>query len=173
MRYIYFIKDSNEHYKVGVAADVKSRLGSIQTGNPLKLQVVCTRLVDKAEVLERQLHEYLAKHVATGGREWFKLTHEQAIEVCTLIYSPPKLVPIKDKIATQFISDISIDDELNEAIGVFMLEGKASTSLLQRKLSIGYGKAARIMDRLEELGWVTELEGSHARMLIKTVEVVQ
>ena len=36
-----------------------------------------------------------------------------------------------------------------------MKEGKASTSLLQRKLQIGYNRAARIMDQLEEKGLIS------------------
>ena len=34
-------------------------------------------------------------------------------------------------------------------------EGKASTSLLQRKLQIGYNRAARIMDQLEDNGFIS------------------
>lgn len=58
------------------------------------------------------------------------------------------------------------DDELMvKAIEVFQHEGKASTSLLQRKLSIGYGKAARIMDKLEEAGFISEFDGAKPRIL--------
>ncbi len=39
-----------------------------------------------------------------------------------------------------------------KAIGVIRATRKASTSLLQRKLGIGYGRAARIIDELEERG---------------------
>ena len=40
-------------------------------------------------------------------------------------------------------------------IDIISREGKASTSLLQRKLQIGYNRAARIMDQLEEQGYIS------------------
>jgi DNA segregation ATPase FtsK/SpoIIIE-like protein len=46
--------------------------------------------------------------------------------------------------------------------------GKASTSMLQRKLRIGYGRAARIMEKLEEQGYISELDGSRARSILLT-----
>jgi len=44
------------------------------------------------------------------------------------------------------------DDIYNRAVAVVKRERKASTSLLQRKLNIGYGRAARMIDRMEEEG---------------------
>jgi S-DNA-T family DNA segregation ATPase FtsK/SpoIIIE len=44
------------------------------------------------------------------------------------------------------------DDIYDRAVAVVKRERKASTSLLQRKLNIGYGRAARIIDRMEEEG---------------------
>ena len=49
------------------------------------------------------------------------------------------------------------EDELyNEAINIVKSEGKASTSFLQRKLQIGYNRAARIIDMMEEKGIVSK-----------------
>lgn len=56
-----------------------------------------------------------------------------------------------------------------QALDVFQKEGKASTSLLQRKLSVGYGKAARIMDKLEEAGFITSQDGAKPRELIRSM----
>jgi DNA segregation ATPase FtsK/SpoIIIE-like protein len=55
------------------------------------------------------------------------------------------------------------DPLLEKAVKVAMSEGKASTSLLQRKLSIGYGRAARIIEKLEERGVISELDGIKPR----------
>ncbi len=44
------------------------------------------------------------------------------------------------------------DDVYERAVAVVKRERKASTSLLQRKLNIGYGRAARMIDRMEEEG---------------------
>ncbi|MCX6549203.1 MAG: DNA translocase FtsK, partial [Acidobacteria bacterium] len=46
------------------------------------------------------------------------------------------------------------DDIYQRAVAVVTRERKASTSLLQRKLNLGYGRAARIIDRMEEEGIV-------------------
>ena len=49
------------------------------------------------------------------------------------------------------------EDELyNQALEIIKLEGKASTSFLQRKLQIGYNRAARIIDMMEEKGIVSK-----------------
>ena len=44
------------------------------------------------------------------------------------------------------------DDLYNKAVEIIKIEGKASTSLLQRKLQIGYNRAARIIDMMESEG---------------------
>ena len=46
------------------------------------------------------------------------------------------------------------DDIYDRALAVVKRERKASTSLLQRKLNIGYGRAARLIDRMEEEGFI-------------------
>ena len=43
-----------------------------------------------------------------------------------------------------------------DSLDIIKKEGKASTSLLQRKLQIGYNRAARIMDQLEEQGYISQ-----------------
>ena len=49
------------------------------------------------------------------------------------------------------------EDELyNQALEIIKKEGKASTSFLQRKLQIGYNRAARIIDMMEEKGIVSK-----------------
>ena len=49
------------------------------------------------------------------------------------------------------------EDELfNQAVEIIKAEGKASTSFLQRKLQIGYNRAARIIDMMEEKGIVSK-----------------
>jgi S-DNA-T family DNA segregation ATPase FtsK/SpoIIIE len=60
------------------------------------------------------------------------------------------------------------DDLYEEARETVIRAGKASTSYLQRKLRIGYARAARLMDILEEKGVIGEGSGSKPRdVLIK------
>ena len=59
------------------------------------------------------------------------------------------------------------DPMLEQAISLVIAEGEASASLIQRKLGIGYPRAARIMDLLAELGVVGELkEGARGREVL-------
>ena len=63
------------------------------------------------------------------------------------------------------------DELLPAAIGVMVLEGKMSTSLLQRRLRIGYGRAAEIIDRMEALGYVSPPNGNEPRrVLLRRIE---
>lgn len=61
--------------------------------------------------------------------------------------------PWEDLLARQEVLD-EHDDIIERAIEVVRSEGEASASLLQRRLRIGYPRAARLMDELEELGVV-------------------
>jgi S-DNA-T family DNA segregation ATPase FtsK/SpoIIIE len=58
------------------------------------------------------------------------------------------------------------DPLTNEAISIAVESGTIATSLLQRKLKIGYGRAARIIDEMEERGIVGPFEGKSRRVLI-------
>ena len=58
------------------------------------------------------------------------------------------------------------DDLYSEAKAVVIHAGKASTSYLQRKLKIGYSRAARIMDILEENGVIGPADGSKPREIL-------
>lgn len=67
--------------------------------------------------------------------------------------------------------DSEFDDELVEqAVDLILTYGQASTSFLQRKLKIGYARAARIMDILEASGIVGPQEGSKPREILITPE---
>ena len=59
-----------------------------------------------------------------------------------------------------------VDDKLQKAIEVVVEAGMASTTLLQRKLSLGYARAARLIDELEERKIVGPFEGSKPRKVL-------
>ncbi len=59
------------------------------------------------------------------------------------------------------------DQLFEQAIEIIMQHDKASASLLQRRLSIGYARAARLLDQLEAAGYVSPAEGSKPREVIK------
>ncbi|MBI5004633.1 MAG: DNA translocase FtsK 4TM domain-containing protein [Candidatus Lloydbacteria bacterium] len=58
------------------------------------------------------------------------------------------------------------DDLYEEAREIVVHAGKASTSYLQRKLKVGYARAARLMDMLEEHGVVGPADGAKAREVL-------
>ncbi len=65
------------------------------------------------------------------------------------------------------------DDEFKDAVRVVVEAGKASTSLLQRRLRIGYGKAARIIEEMEEQGIIGPADGSRPReVLVRSLDEV-
>ena len=57
----------------------------------------------------------------------------------------------------------SDDDMYNDAVVAVMAAGKASASLLQRRLRVGYARAARIMEEMEEKGIIGPADGSRPR----------
>jgi len=60
------------------------------------------------------------------------------------------------------------DEMIPKAIETVVDAGQASTSLLQRKLKLGYARAARIMDEMEEMGIIGPYEGSKPRQVLIT-----
>ena len=61
----------------------------------------------------------------------------------------------------------SPDDELlSAAVDVVLETGQASVSMLQRRLKLGYARAARLVDQMEERGYVGPFEGSKPRQLL-------
>ncbi len=78
-------------------------------------------------------------------------------------------VPKGEKSSGNIDSSQSGDDELIEkAIDIIVDLGQASTSSLQRKLKLGYARAARIIDELEQMGIVGPSEGSKPRKILMT-----
>ena len=60
------------------------------------------------------------------------------------------------------------DDMFRDAVQVVIEGGKASTSLLQRRLRIGYGRAARLMETMEDQGIIGQADGSRPREVLVT-----
>jgi len=78
-------------------------------------------------------------------------------------------VPDDSVLETVTISDEGADDGLyEEAMRIVVLHQQASTSMLQRRLKVGYSRAARLLDLLEERGVVGPSEGAKGREVMVT-----
>ena len=67
-------------------------------------------------------------------------------------------------------ADSNYDELLPQAVDVIFDTKQASVSMLQRRLKLGYARAARIVDQMEELGIVGPFEGSKPRQVLITKE---
>ncbi len=65
------------------------------------------------------------------------------------------------------VEDIDADRLLGDAVRVVQEYDRASASLLQRRLKIGYARAARIIDQLQERGYIGAFDGSNARQVLR------
>ena len=81
-----------------------------------------------------------------------------------------ELVQLKTDDATEAPTLTKRDDLYEGAVDIVVREGRGSVSLLQRTLGIGYGRAARLIDYMEEDGIVGPYNGSQAREILMTIE---
>ncbi len=94
---------------------------------------------------------------------------------CTASYNPNILEHIeKESVSDKEKADSNgggeCDDLLPKAIDIVMELGQASTSMLQRKMSVGFARAGRIMDQMEQRGIVGPSQGSKPREILITKE---
>ena len=65
------------------------------------------------------------------------------------------------------LADEEADRLLPEAVDVIREYDRASASLLQRRLKVGYARAARMIDQLEARGYIGAFDGSNARVVLR------
>ena len=74
------------------------------------------------------------------------------------------------EIAEETANDDDTDELLMEAIDVVVETGQASTSFIQRRFKVGYARAGRIIDQMEERGVISGYQGSKPRQVLMTKE---
>jgi S-DNA-T family DNA segregation ATPase FtsK/SpoIIIE len=65
------------------------------------------------------------------------------------------------------LGDEDADRLLSDAVDVIREYDRASASLLQRRLKVGYARAARMIDQLEARGYIGAFDGSNARVVLR------
>jgi hypothetical protein len=65
---------------------------------------------------------------------------------------------------------LALDEKFDEAVECFLAVGRASTSMLQRRMGLGYTRAAKICDQMEHLGIVGQDRGAKGRELLITLD---
>ncbi len=93
-------------------------------------------------------------------------------------YNEEFLKPIKDKdrgVDGEDEEEVSaeLDAVYEDAVRLVVESGKASTSLLQRRLRLGYGRAARLLDMMQRDGIISAPDGSRPREVIKRPDWLQ
>jgi DNA segregation ATPase FtsK/SpoIIIE-like protein len=191
MKYVYILKGGDNLYKVGVAINVSRRLKNIQTSNGHRIYVVTTKLCKNASNVESKIHHYLKKMESGGGSEWFALEPEDVLRSCIMLHMEPEIdvyssTNLNDQLNEQNLRHKRLEKKLDLvlntiqvsepkkqakeelmppitelALDIIKAENKASTSLLQRKLGIGYGRASRIMDEFENRGIIGMADGTN------------
>lgn len=110
---------------------------------------ICEGLHSLEEMRGRNRFPAVVLDIATGKNEtWW--SYEDALK----------------KIANEW--DESMDELYKKALQLIISEKKVMMSLLQRKLSIGFGKAGRLMDKMEEDGYISKFDGTKPRKVLIT-----
>lgn len=99
------------------------------------------------------------------------ISEEEVEKIVNFIKSQKNEVKYEESIINEINTGIdkkeNEDDELiDEAIQIVIETGQASTSLLQRKLRIGYNRAARLIDEMEAKGIISGRNGSKPRQIL-------
>lgn len=99
----------------------------------------------------------------------FLKSRNYPIEYTEEVISQP--LPLKKGAGSTTAGSDGKDGQLEEAVRLVCQFNTASASFLQRKMSIGYARAARILDQLEEMGVVGHAEGAKPRdVLVRNAE---
>ena len=77
------------------------------------------------------------------------------------------------ELADEAQCDDDTDPLLMDAIDVVVETGQASTSFIQRRFKVGYARAGRIIDQMEERGVISGYQGSKPRQVLMTLERLQ
>lgn len=120
-------------------------------------------VVDVAPLFARnkQLISYKGKVYRRLDNQSVSLNVDELVDLMSATGQPIQIVPQNTQVAED---DVEVYENVKKLV---RKAGKASTSLIQRKLRIGYGRASRYIDRLEADGIISPADGSGPREILK------
>lgn len=154
--------------------------GLIKSNIPTRIAFSVSSQVDSRTILDTQGAErllgrgdmlYLGNGMAAPNRLQGTFVTDDEIEnviAHVRAQGEPDYIFKEEELIQRSQSPSEQDDLFEEACRFIMSQGSASTSLLQRKFHIGYNRAARLMDLIEEYGFISEQNGSKARTVLIT-----
>lgn len=156
--------------------------GTIKANIPSRISFAVSSQVDSRTILDMAGAEKL---LGKGDMLFYPSFYSKPSRVQGAFISDDEVQAVVDSLKSQDITEYNEDiievvqnpkeilyDDSDEllptAISLVVEEGQASISLLQRKLKIGYARAARIVDEMEERGVIGGYEGSKPRKVLLT-----
>lgn len=162
---IYVINQvGTNNYKIGISTNYDERLKLFTVKLPFDIKEHAVYETERYAEKEKELHFFFHEK-RLNGSEFFELTPEDLQLIPDIIYRKG-VIEDSGLEEPDGISEPILDDLIEQAKIAIRIEGKASTSFLQRKLRIGYSRAARLIDYLEEEGFVGALNGAKPRELL-------
>ena len=167
---------------------VKIITGMIKANFPARISFKVTSLQDSRTILDAKGAEQLigkGDMLLSVGSDLVRLqcAFVDTPEVETIIdhisgqkgfaepFHLPEVIDEKDGVGGSQLKWSELDPMFEEAAKLIVGSQTGSTSSIQRRLSLGYNRAGRIMDQLESLGIVGEANGSKPRQVLFTSEM--
>jgi S-DNA-T family DNA segregation ATPase FtsK/SpoIIIE len=165
---------------------VKILTGLIKTNIPARIAFKVTDYTDSRTILEHGGAEkligkgdmlYLSPQGGRPERLQGAFLTTKEINLITNYIKNQGKVEYNPEITERFVKKeertLEDDDLLYDALRVVVEIGHASASLLQRKLRLGYSRAARIIDQLQDKGFISGFDGSKPREVLVTKEELE
>ncbi|HXV76279.1 MAG TPA: DNA translocase FtsK [Candidatus Polarisedimenticolaceae bacterium] len=162
--------------------------GTIKANFPSRIAFRVSQRVDSRTIIDQQGAEHLLGRgdmlfLPTGSARVLRLhsgyiTEHEINRVCSFlkkmaepVYDPSVLADSDERGGT--VDDGERDEMYVDAVRTVINEGKCSITLIQRRLQLGYARAARIVDMMESQGVVSPGEGSKPREVLVGPEVLE
>ena len=140
--------------------------GVIKANIPCRMAFRVSSKVDSRTIIDSNGAEAL---LGQGDMLFLPPASSRLIRVHGSFASEAEIKRITDFIRKQAEPDYDEEVTLSEqeTLDIVTDMGRASTSVLQRRLSIGYGRAAKILDSMERQGFIGPAEGSKPRKVLQ------